>query len=553
MRAFLLSFLFAATALAQQDIDLRYRFAIGEGSAPLAAGSVWLYHYVWGGLGSFKLADIENGQARIRLSKQRLEAEIRRPAHPGSYVIVLSLPGGLWRRTADLNAASLFTGFAAALNALGQSHSVPSGETVLVLPSLAKRRLTLQFEDGRPAAGREVLVSIYVSAENHCGVHQGLDLGAFRTDASGTIEVTAPLVDLNLNAPHYELEGGGPAGPAYWAASDLRIGSSPREVIRRAWELPRRDYALQVVKPDGSPAVGVSVSQTLRTRDCGARSGGVGQTDAAGVARFQLIAPATDALQLIAAGLPSQDLSEAELRELFSKGRLTVRFRSEAWPLRHGHDHVQGLDVNEKWFWISAVDRRTKTGWVWRVDRRTLQTVAERNITQGALYHAGGLQVVGDSLWVPIAEYRPQSSARILELDAMTLAERRSFAVPDHIGAVASDGKTAILGANWDARKIYRWALDGKLLGAVDFRERLAVQDMKWVQGLLYAGGALLATNNAACFVDQLDPASLAVVQRFAAWDGTCYTQEGMAVFGGRFFFLPGDGPDSRIYSREIR
>ena len=221
---------------------------------------------------------------------------------------------------------------------------------------------------------------------------------------------------------------------------------------------------------------------------------------------------------------------------------------AQVWPIRHRHDHVQGLDVSAEWFWISAVDRRTKTGWVWRVDRRTLQTVAERNITQGALYHPGGLHVSGSSLWVPIAEYRPRSSARILELDAMTLAERRSFPVKDHIGSVATDGKAVVLGANWDARRIYRWSLAGELLAVTDFPRALAIQDMKWIEGVLYAGGVGLGSEKGRCLLAELDPSTLAVLRQSQMGPEICYTNEGMALFAGRFFFLPEDEPSSRIY-----
>jgi len=227
----------------------------------------------------------------------------------------------------------------------------------------------------------------------------------------------------------------------------------------------------------------------------------------------------------------------------------------ESWALPHQHGHVQGLDVSDRWFWVSAVDRRTTSGWVWRVDRRTLETAAERNLAQGALFHPGGLQVVGNTLWVPVAEYRPHSRSRILELDATTLAERRSFPVADHIGAVATDGKTAILGADWGGSKIYRWSMSGEPLGATDFSPALPSEDMKWIGSALYIGG--IVPGSKMCVVDQLDPRTLARQRRFdqSLFDqspGRCYSREGLAVWGGRFFFLPEDEPRSRIFVREI-
>jgi hypothetical protein len=222
--------------------------------------------------------------------------------------------------------------------------------------------------------------------------------------------------------------------------------------------------------------------------------------------------------------------------------------QAPSWPIYHTHDHVQGLDVDRHWFWISAVDRRTKTGWIWRVDRRTLRTAAERNITQGALYHPGGLQVAGGSLWVPLAEYRPRSTSRVLELDPLTLAEHRSFAVDDHLGAVATDGRTFILGANWDARRFYRWTLTGQRIDAVDNPGPLAIQDLKWIDGKLYAGGLV----ERKCRLEQLDPQTFAPVRSLRLPGGVCYTHEGMALFDGHFYFLPEDEPNSRIYSAKM-
>ena len=232
---------------------------------------------------------------------------------------------------------------------------------------------------------------------------------------------------------------------------------------------------------------------------------------------------------------------------------LSVTAWAQPWSIEHTHDHVQGLDVSERWFWISAVDRRTKTGWIWRVDRQTLRTVAERNITDGARYHPGGLQAAGESVWVPLAEYRAASTARILELDAMTLAEKSSFAVTDHVGALATDGKSWILGANWDARKLYRWNLRGEALSVADNPQPLAIQDMKLAGGVIYAGGTGIGPEKGRCWVDQLDPATLAVVRSWTPGADRCYTNEGLGVLAGKFFFLPEDEPRSRVYVREGR
>ena len=220
----------------------------------------------------------------------------------------------------------------------------------------------------------------------------------------------------------------------------------------------------------------------------------------------------------------------------------------QSWPLPHKHDHVQGLDVSDQSFWISAVDRRTKTGWIWRVDRQTMQTVAERNLTRGNLYHPSGFQVSGRSLWIAVSEYRPNSLAEVLELDALTLGVQRSFPATDHIGAVATDGRNLVLGANWDARRVYRWNVGGNLLQAQPNPNFLAIQDMKWVGEVLYTSGIGLGPKKGQCLVEQIHPLTLSPLKDSNLPAGTCYTREGMAVHGGRYFFLPEDEPNSRIF-----
>jgi hypothetical protein len=225
-----------------------------------------------------------------------------------------------------------------------------------------------------------------------------------------------------------------------------------------------------------------------------------------------------------------------------------LRAQVQFWPIVHKHDHVQGLEVSDRSLWISAVDRRTKTGWIWRIDRQNFQTVAERNITRGTRYHPSGFQVVGRSLWIAVAEYAPNSSAEVLELDALTLAVQRSFLVRDHIGAVAADGRNFVLGANWDARKIYRWNLGGNQIEVSQNPSFLAIQDMKWVGEVLYAGGMGLGPNKGQCLIHQIHPSTFSVLKGSGLQGDLCYTREGMAVHGGRFYFLPEDEPNSRIY-----
>lgn len=110
--------------------------------------------------------------------------------------------------------------------------------------------------------------------------------------------------------------------------------------------------------------------------------------------------------------------------------------------------------------------------------------------------------------------------------------------------------KTGLLGANWDGSRIYRWTMSGEPLGSTDFSPALPSEDMKWIGSALYIGGIVPGTKR--CVVDQLDPRTLERQRRFDQSSEMCYSREGLAVWGGRFFFLPEDEPRSRIFVREI-
>ena len=114
--------------------------------------------------------------------------------------------------------------------------------------------------------------------------------------------------------------------------------------------------------------------------------------------------------------------------------------------------HVQGLAIDGKSFFLSSVDKGEKTGWVFVIDRDTLKINKSIRLALGDQYHPGGMQLVGHSLYVPLAEYRPESTTTILKIDTKTYQVHEVAHVDDHVGAVAvADNGTFYL-ANWDAR-----------------------------------------------------------------------------------------------------
>ena len=78
------------------------------------------------------------------------------------------------------------------------------------------------------------------------------------------------------------------------------------------------------------------------------------------------------------------------------------------------------------------------------------------------MYHPGGIDYDGKSIWVPVAEYRPNSRAIIYRVDPQAMKATEVFRYGDHIGGIVhnTDDKT-LHGVSWGSRRFYSWTLDG--------------------------------------------------------------------------------------------
>src|SRR5690242_9495836 len=100
--------------------------------------------------------------------------------------------------------------------------------------------------------------------------------------------------------------------------------------------------------------------------------------------------------------------------------------------------HVQGIDFDDTRLWVTSVDRAARKGYLHEFSlpggelRRTLK------VGSGEQFHPGGIARDGDALWVPVAEYRRESSATIQRRNARTLELEFQFEIPDHIRCVAA-------------------------------------------------------------------------------------------------------------------
>lgn len=84
---------------------------------------------------------------------------------------------------------------------------------------------------------------------------------------------------------------------------------------------------------------------------------------------------------------------------------------------------------------------------------------------EGDMYHPGGIDFDGTNVWVPVAQYRPNSTSIIYRVDADTLEVHKEFEVKDHFGGIVMDKQTGhLVGNTWGSRRFAEWDLRGKQL-----------------------------------------------------------------------------------------
>jgi len=149
--------------------------------------------------------------------------------------------------------------------------------------------------------------------------------------------------------------------------------------------------------------------------------------------------------------------------------RIAGLTRSSAWtlaasvPLDFPAHHPQGLVKIGDTFYQTAVDR-AGLGYLFKFDASG-RLIASIKLGEGAIYHPGGIDYDGTSIWVPVAEYRPDSRSIVYRVDPGTLKAVEVFRFEDHLGAIVHNTDDNTLhGVSWGSRRFYRWPLgaDGR-------------------------------------------------------------------------------------------
>jgi hypothetical protein len=164
-------------------------------------------------------------------------------------------------------------------------------------------------------------------------------------------------------------------------------------------------------------------------------------------------------------------------------------------PVNFNTHHPQGMVKIGDAFFVSAVEIRTPTkrfaqpqggydrdtgegaAHLFKFDSKG-NLITDLALGEGSVYHPGGIDYDGRSIWVPVAEYRPNSRAIIYRVDPQTMKATEVFRYGDHVGGVVHNTDDNTLhGVTWGSRRFYRWTLDneGRVTNANTPPEQLRV------------------------------------------------------------------------------
>lgn len=178
--------------------------------------------------------------------------------------------------------------------------------------------------------------------------------------------------------------------------------------------------------------------------------------------------------------------SDSISRDFAATSRNTTFTLTGKLALKFPTYHTEGLAITPEHLFLSAVQVIEPTqkyptpqggfdrtpgkgiGHVFVLDK---QGNLQKDIVlgEGDNYHPAGMDFDGTSVWVPVAQYRPNSTALIYRIDAGSLDVTKQFEVNDHIGGIIRDQRTGhLIGNNWGSRHFYEWTLDGQQIADWD-------------------------------------------------------------------------------------
>ena len=224
-------------------------------------------------------------------------------------------------------------------------------------------------------------------------------------------------------------------------------------------------------------------------------------------------------------------------------------------PLGFFTGHVQGITFCTNYLFLSSVDTKEETGYLFKVDPTDFRLLDQAKLKVGEIYHPGGISSSGGYVYLPLSEYRADSSALVFEMDPETLTPVDAFTVDDHIGAVATEGEDYLFGMNWDAHDVYVWDIKGTQLSRFSNERDIAYQDIEYRNKQLYCSG-IKRSRRGEGVVDiyDFDGADLTLslhktIEVPQVGAAQSMAKEAMTIKEGHFYFVPEDFPETTLYT----
>lgn len=143
--------------------------------------------------------------------------------------------------------------------------------------------------------------------------------------------------------------------------------------------------------------------------------------------------------------------------------RTTKWMRVAAVPIGFNTFHPQGMVKIGGSFFVSSVEVHDRdagkgVGHLFKINATSGALIADLTLGEGAIYHPGGIDYDGKDIWVPVAEYRPDSRSIVYRVNPESMAASEVLRANDHIGAIVHDVDDGSLhGVSWGSRRFLRW------------------------------------------------------------------------------------------------
>jgi hypothetical protein len=220
---------------------------------------------------------------------------------------------------------------------------------------------------------------------------------------------------------------------------------------------------------------------------------------------------------MFAAAAVAVAVAAADIRSIVAE-RVMKLTRGSSWklvaslPIGFRTHHPQGMVKIGATLFVSSVEVKVPTkslaqadgdydrdagegaGHLFKIDVAG-HLITDLRLGEGTIYHPGGIDYDGRHIWVPVAEYRPNSRSIVYRVDPGTMKASEVFRFADHIGAIVHNTDDHTLhGVSWGSRRFYRWPLgaEGKVTNAGTPPEQLRTlntshyldyQDCKYLGG----------------------------------------------------------------------